>query len=157
MGFLDSRNLFLRKFCPSKIWRYTVLQTELDNSPLFMVWTSHFLFLCHPDLAATLKYTAFAMSSLAKSKFASLLTLLDWQTEKKAHHPKQVVYKPWQGVTTKPGIWTGLDYGWLWIHSLTAKNNYRSYRALYCANTDESTAVQPMFHLHNMWIVFCYM
>ena len=62
------------------------------------------------------------------------------------------------GGNYKPGLWTGLDYGldwtmdWtqLWIHSLTAKNNYRSYRALYRANTDESTAVQPMFNLHNM-------
>ena len=54
-----------------------LMPTEHDNSPLFIFWTSHFSFLCHSDLVATLKYTTVAMSSLAKSKFASLLALLD--------------------------------------------------------------------------------
>ena len=53
------------------------IPTEHDNSPLFIIWTSHFSFLCHSDLAVTLKYTTVAMSSLAKSNFALLLILLD--------------------------------------------------------------------------------
>ena len=37
-------------------------------------------------------------------------------------------------------------------------NNYRTVIEHFILQiTDESTAVQPMFYLHNMWIVFCYM
>ena len=48
--------------------------------------------------------------------------------------------------TTKPGLWTGLDYGLsLWLQNIILEVVLRG-----------SSAVQPMFHLHNMWIVFCY-
>ena len=53
------------------------------------------------------------------------------------------------GVTTKPGLrtglWTGLDYGF--AHGL--HRTVIEHISLQIQN-DESTAVQPMFHFHNV-------
>jgi len=45
-----------------------------------------------------------------------------------------------------------MDWTQLWTHSLTAKDNYTTVIEHFTsnANTEESTAVQPMFYLHNM-------